>query len=625
MRVEANGKSLPVETLAARARRRKGGGADAARFVAQFYRGVAEADMGATDDRRTLGAAMSTWDLLKTRKRGKPNIRVYNPDMRADGWTSPRTVVDIVNDDMPFLVDSVTAEINRQNLSIHLVVHPIVEVERDRAGRLAGLGANAGARAESVMHFEITELRRPESLERLRAGLEAVLGDVRAAVENLAAMQARLAEAVADLEREPSRAALPEIAEAGEFLRWLDDTTFTFIGYREYDFARRGGVVRLKQARTPGLGILRNPERSVLTGWQDGAVLPEVAAYCEAPRPLSVSKANGRSPVHRSVHLDTVMVKKFGRGGRVTGVRIFVGVFTPDIHRQKLADIPMLAGKAAAVIAGSGFPPDSHSGTSLLQVLESLPRSDLFQYSDDDLQRTAQGILRIRGSQKAALFARRDAFNRFVSCLIFVPRERYNSQLRGTMREIIEDGFGARVSVVYLQVSDEAHARLQFIVPTPRDKPLDVDLEAIENRLAAAAHDWRDAFGTALADSRGEAEGLEAYELYKDAFPASYRERHDAGQALSDIEKIETVLSSGAIATELCRPAGLDDFWVHFRVYHPDEQLPLSDVLPMLENMGLRVSARRRTGSPAGTPTGTSGCTISACRPRGEGRSTWTA
>ena len=593
MRVETENKSIAIRTLAARARRRKGGGAAAARFVAQFYRDVAEADLAAAGDRRALGGAMSIWDLLRTRERGKPNIRVFNPDIRADGWTSPHTVVDIVSDDMPFLVDSVTAEINRQNFSIHLVVHPIVAVERDRAGRLRRLCANGvetgAARAESVMHFEITELRRPDSLERLRRGLQAVLGDVRAAVEDFDAMQERLADAAADLESAPAQASRPEIAEAGAFLRWLDDSIFTFIGYREYDFARQGGSTRLKRARAPGLGILRNPARSVLTGWRDGAVLPEVAAYCEDPRPLSVSKANGRSPVHRSVHLDTVMVKKFTPRGRVAGVRIFVGLFTPLVHRQSLSDIPMLARKAATVVARSGFPPDSHNGMSLLQILESLPRSDLFQYSDDDLLKTALGVLQIRGSQKVALFARRDAFNRFVSCLIYVPRERYTAQLRGIMREIVEQGFGARVSVIYLEVSDEAHARLQFIVPTPAGRPVDFDLQAIEKRLAEAGSDWRDAFSQALAETHGEAEGLEVYELYEDAFPASYRERHGAGQALTDIAKIESVLRTGAIAADLWRPAGLDAFWVHFRIYHPDEQLPLSDVLPMLENTGLRV------------------------------------
>ena len=309
-------------------------------------------------------------------------------------------MVDIVNDDMPFLVDSVTAEINRHNLSIHLVAHPVVAVERDRAGRMSRLlpdgTATDRASAESVMHFEITELRRPGALERLRRDLQAVLGDVRAAVEDFDAMQRRLAEAADGLGEGP------DADDARAFLGWLDERSFTFIGYREYGFERRGGATRLSQAGAPGLGILRNPERSVLAGWRDGAVLPEIAAYCEDPRPLAVSKANGRSPVHRSVHLDTVMVKRFGRRGRIAGVRIFIGVFTPPVHRQRLADIPVLARKAATVIARSGFPPDSHNGMSLLEVLESLPRSDLFQYSDEDLLQTALGILQIRGSQKVA-------------------------------------------------------------------------------------------------------------------------------------------------------------------------------------------------------------------------------
>ena len=591
MRVETENKPRLIQTLAARARRRKGGGADAARFVAQFYGDVAEGDLSKADNGTLLDSAMSTWIWLRTRKRGKPKVRVFNPDRETDGWTSPHTVVDIVNDDMPFLVDSVTAEINRQNLSIHLVVHPIVGVERDRAGRLTRLCENGAdsAAPESVMHFEVTELRRPEAMERLRQGLETVLGDVRAAVEDSAAMRRCLADAVAGLDDDPPPAPEAEIAEAGRFLRWLDDGTFTFIGYREYGFGRKGGRTRLTRAEAAGLGILRDPSRSVLSGWRDGAVLPEVAAYRNEVQLVSVSKANGRSPVHRAVHLDTVMVKTFGRGGRVSGVRIFVGVFTPAVHRQRLADIPMLARKTGTVIERSGFPPDSHNGMALLQILESLPRSDLFQYSDDDLLETALGILQIRGSQRVALFIRRDAFNRFVSCLIYIPRERYTSQLRATMRAIVEDGLSAHVSVFYLQVSDEAHARLQFIVPTPPGGPPDFDRGAIEKRLAEAGRDWRDALGQALTETYGEAEGLEVRDLYRDAFPASYRERHGAEDALTDIAKIDTVLRTDAVATDLYRPPGLDDSWVHFRVYHPGEQLPLSDVMPMLENMGLRV------------------------------------
>ena len=591
MTVEADDKSRTVQRLAARARRRKGGGADAARFVAQFYGNVAEGDLSKADDGALLDGAMSSWNWLRSRKRGRPKVRVFNPGKRTDGWTSPHTVVDIVNDDMPFLVDSVTAEINRQNLSIHLTVHPIVRVERDRTGRLTRLWENGadGAAPESVMHFEITEMRQPGAMERLREGLESVLDDVRAAVEDSGTMRRRLADIVARLDDDPPPVADAEIAEARSFLRWLDDGTFTFIGFREHGFARKGRRIGLTEAGTAGLGILRDPSRSVLAGWENGAAPPEVASYRDEGDLVSVSKANGRSPVHRAVHLDTVMVKTFGRRGRVSGVRIFVGVFTPSIHRQRLADIPILAGKTETVIARSGFPPDSHNGMALLQILESLPRSDLFQYSDDDLLQTALGILQIRGSQRVALFTRRDAFNRFVSCLIYVPRERYTSQLRATMREIVEQGLGARVSVFYLQVSDEAHARLQFIVPTPAGGRLEFDRAAIERRLAEASRDWRDSLGGALTGMYGEAEGLAVCELYRDAFPASYRERHGAPEAVADIGKVETVLRTNAIATEFFRPSGLDASWVHFKVYHPGERLPLSDAMPMLEKMGLRV------------------------------------
>ncbi len=587
------GNSAPVaRELAARARRRGGGGAAAARFYARFCESVSDRGLAAADDRRLAGGAMSAWALLQERAPGTPKVRVFNPDRKADGWTSPHTVVDIVTDDMPFLVDSVTAEINRQNLSIHLAVHPVVAVARDGAGRIERLdGAGRGraaAAAESVMHFEVTELRRPETLRRLCAGIEAVLADVRAAVEDLEAMRRRLAEAAADLVDRPPPAAA-DSAEIGDFLRWLDDGAFTFVGCREYDFARRGGRTRLKLAPAPGLGILRDPARVVLAGWEDGAVLPEIESYCDRARPLTVAKANGRSPVHRAVHLDTVMIGRFNRGGRLVGVRIFVGVFAPAVHRQRLRDIPVLARKAETALRRAGFPPDSHDGAALLQILESLPRSDLFQYSDDDLLETALGVLRIRGSQRVALFARRDAFNRFVSCLIYVPRDRYTAQMRGLMREIVEEGFGGRVSVFYLEVSDDAHARLQFILPTPPDGPSRFDPKAVEARLAEAARDWRDDLREALAEAHGEADGLDIYRLYEHAFPASYREGADAGEALADIAAVEAAIAGGGIRTRLCRPPGLDASRVHFRIYHPDERLPLSDVLPMLENMGLRV------------------------------------
>ena len=594
MRNEIERKIERIETLAEKTRRRKGAGAEAAQFLKRFYERVAPDDLLPRGEPELVGGALSAWQLLRSHKPGMPRVRVFNPDKKADGWTSLHTVVEIVNDDMPFLVDSVAAEINRQSLAIHQVIHPVVHVQRDRGGRFKSLledeFAETGAAAESVMHIEITEQRRPEALQRLQESLEKVLEDVRAAVEDWPAMRVRIADLAAQLDASPPPVPKADLEEARAFLRWLDGGNLTFIGYREYDFGRDGRSTTLSTAKDSGLGVLRDPTRSVLSGWADGAIVPEdVAAYVREPRVVMVSKANGRSRVHRAVHLDTIMVKKFDGDGSVTGLRIFVGLFTSSVYHQALSDIPLLSRKVDTVIDRAGFQPASHDGMSVLSILESLPRDDLFQYSDDDLLETVLGILHMQNRQRVALFVRRDPFRRFVSCLIYMPRERYTTQMRERMQQIVEDGFGGPVSVFYVQVSDAPHARLQFIVRIDRDREQEPDLDAIERHLAEVGRDWRDELSRALVAAHGEAEGLEVFHLYADAFPASYRERNTAEAALADIAKIESVLAGGEIAADLYRPADASGDWIRFRIYHPDAQLPLSDVLPVLENMGLRV------------------------------------
>ncbi len=592
MRDERQVQAERIESLAEKVRRREG--VEAARFLKRFYEQVAPRDLLPRAEPALVGGALSAWQLLRSRTHGTARIRVFNPDEKADGWTSPHTVVEIVNDDMPFLVDSVSAEINRQDLSIHQVIHPVVHVQRDRAGRLRSLvdppaGGN-GTIAESVMHLEVTELRRPGTLEWLQERLERVLEDVRAAVEDWSAMRLRTADLAASFDDNPPPVLDADLAEAKTFLRWLKEGNYTFIGYREYGLASDRGGTTLRLAPESGLGVLRDPKRSVLTGLADGAVVPaHVAAYMLAPSVVMVSKANGRSQVHRAVHLDTIMVKKFAAGGAVTGLRVFVGLFTSSVYHQALADIPLLSRKVDSVIGRAGLQPTSHDGMTLLNILESLPRDDLFQYSEDDLLATVQGVLDLQGRQRVALFVRRDPFGRFVSCLIYMPRERYTTQMRERMQRIVEEGFGGRVTIFYVQVSDAPHARLQFIVRIERAGDPEPDLGEIERRLVETGRDWRDELSHALVAAHGEADGLEVFDLYADAFPASYQERNGSEAALRDIAKIEAVLETGEIAADLYRPEEESANRIRFKVYHPDDQLPLSDVLPILENMGVRV------------------------------------
>ena len=581
-----------IERLARRVRRRHG--AEAAAWFRIYHDGAAEGALAPRADGALVGAALSALALQRRPRAAAPAIRLFNPDAKADGWTSRHSVLQIVEDDMPFVIDSVAAEINRQNLAIHRTAHRVVHVRRGRAGRFLSLADGAeprrGAGAELAMDFEITELRAPAALDRLRGGLAAVLRDVRRAVGDWQEMRAALARQIALLDEAPPPAPEAEIAEARTFLRWLDAGNYTFIGYREYAFARRRGRTVVSRAPGSDLGVLRDPAQSVLAGWADGAVVPEeAAAYVLAPRPVVVSKANGRARVHRAVHPDAVMVKVFDDRGAVAGLRVFVGLFTSAVYHQRAADIPMLSRRIDAVLDRAGFRPGGHDAMSLLNVLDSLPRDDLFQQTEDETFETAMGVLGLRGRQRLALFVRRDPFRRFVSCLIFLPRERYDTALRERIQAILEDGFGGAAAVFYVQLSEAPEARLQFIVRLDPDRRAAADPVEIERRLAEAARDWRADLAQALAAAHGEARGLEVWRRYARAFPAGYRERTPPEAALDDVAALDEARDSGAPGARLYRAEGRGEARAGFKIYRPGQPLVLSDVLPTLENMGVRV------------------------------------
>ena len=581
-----------IRRLATKARRKLGKpqGDAATQFIHDYYAHVAPADMVERPEDELLGGALSIWSFLQTRRPDVPKIRVFNPDTDKDGWACDHTVIEIVNDDMPFLVDSVTAELNRHHLTVHIVIHPVVSVRRGKPGKLLELfERNGDGSHESVMHIEINEQTLPERLRSIGRSLETVLEDVRASVDDWRAMRVCVADVIAEMESSAPPVPPTEAQETIAFLRWLDDRNFTFLGYREYAFS---GKKKITLSVTPesGLGVLRRDEVMIFEGMRDGAVLPDdIAEIVREPVLLMISKSNGRSTVHRAVHLDTVGIKKFDSGGRVVGERLFVGLFTSVVYNQSVHDIPVLRQKADHIVKRAGFSPVSHDGKALQHILETFPRDDLFQFPLVDLFNTAMGVLHLQERQRVALFVRHDPFSRFVSCLIFTPRERYTTALREQMQNIVEEGFGGRVTVFYVQVSDSALARLQFIVKTTRGKAFPLKLSQVEAKLAEAGRNWRDDLSHALTDEHGEARGLDLFRSYANAFPAAYRERYSAAEAVGDVARLENVFLTGDIAMDVYRPLSSPKNEVRLKVYHCDTQLPLSDILPVLENMGFRV------------------------------------
>ncbi|HUI18060.1 MAG TPA: NAD-glutamate dehydrogenase [Alphaproteobacteria bacterium] len=566
----------------------------AERFIRQYYANVPD-DVLAAELDQLYGAAMAFYGFARTRLPGAPKIRAYNPRFEDHGWKSNHTVVEIVNDDMPFLVDSVTAEINRRELTVHLVVHPILRVKRDGKGALAGLWAPAeaaeGSAGESWMHLEIDEESAHATLEGLCHGLERVLGDVRAAVEDWPKMRGRLTDLLARLDQAKLPLPAAELAEAKAFLGWVAGEHFTFLGSREYDFSGKGEAARMEVTPKTGLGILRDDAELVYQGRRNMSALPpDVQAFLRQPMLLTVNKSDRRSTVHRPTHLDVLTIKKFRDDGEVAGERLFVGLFTSAAYHRIPRDIPLLRHKVANVMTRSGFAAASHDGKALLHILESYPREDLFQIEEDELFEIAMGILHLQERQRIALFMRKDPFERFVSCLTYVPRERYNTELRQRFGAILETAFNGTVSEFEPELTTEsALARVHFIVATTPGAIPDARVEEIELKLVEAARSWPDKLKAALVEAKGEERGLRLLRRYGPAFPTDYRERFNAHAALVDIDKIESVLAGGGVGMHLYRPLEAPESEVRFKIYNTRAPVALSDILPMLEGMGLRV------------------------------------
>jgi glutamate dehydrogenase len=557
----------------------------ARRFLNQFYAHVSPADLVGRSANEIYATAVSLWEFAQRRNPGEAILRVFNP-RDDDAHTSPhRTIVEIVNDDMPFLVDSVSMALNAEGALIHLIIHPILRVERDAGGRMTQLydaGATSG-RAESVMHVEISETREPARLAAMARRLEAVLAETRQAVTDWRAMRDGLAATRREVEESEAPASADERAEVLDFLSWLDDDNFTYLGSREYRFVPAEAV-----GIKPGLGILRDPAYRVFDGLRDFATLPpDVQAFLRTAQLLLVSKSSRRAHIHRPVRMDAIGVKLFGPQGDVVGLRLFLGLFTSQAYRRGVRSVPLLRRKVAGVLARSGFDPTSHDGKALAHILETLPRDELFQISDKDLHDIGVGILGLQERQRTALFVRRDPFGRSVSCLVYVPRERYDTALRQSLGAILEEGFAAKVDSFTTQLDDAVLARVHFLLYAP-GQLREPDLEALERRLAEAARSWADRLGEALAAAHGEEMGLALAARYAAAFPSSYRERCGATPAVGDIALIEEVRRGAPLALSLYRPPGAAPGELRFKIFHGGAPCSLADVLPVLENMGLK-------------------------------------
>jgi glutamate dehydrogenase len=561
-------------------------------FLRQFYTHVSPQDMLAEEHEDLFGAAMSILAFAGERQPGTAKVRAYTPRFESNGWQSAHTVIEIVNDDMPFLVDSVTSALVRMEMTVHLVIHPIIRMRRDAKGRLVGLAAKGedGAVAESVMHLQISEQSSEAALAAIETELGSVLSEVRAAVEDWRAMRQRMLDVIGALETSDAPIAKDDAGEVIAFLRWIEANHFTFLGYREFNYLGTGKAARMDVLDDSGLGILRDPGSNVFDGMRDIGALPEhIRSFLMQPRLLLIMKANRMSRVHRAVHLDAIGIKKIDAKGKVVGEHRFVGLFTSVAYNQSPGEIPLLRQKVDRIVARAGFGSSSHAGKALVNILETYPRDELLQSTEDQLYETAIGILNLQERQKTALFYRKDAFERFVSCLVYVPRDRYNTDLRERIGQILAKAFNGHVDAFFTQMSESVLARTHMIIGTTRGDVPEVDPEELTARLLEASRSWDDRLRQAVIEARGEERGNHLMRRYGARFGASYREAYTAQAAVFDMERMEEQVTGSGLGMNLYRPVGADDSELHLKLFHRGEPIPLSDVMPMIENMGVRV------------------------------------
>jgi glutamate dehydrogenase len=541
-----------------------------------------------------LGALLSHVQLGEAREPGRAKIRIFSPTAGEDGWSSRHSVIQVVNDDMPFLVDSTTMEINRQGLTLHLIVHPIYAVERDKSGKLKTIAPRAQAPQaprESWMHVEVDRLIDAEQRDALAAGIERVLGDVRAAVEDWKPMLARLHEAIAQLEQPPASLPAATVQESRAFLQWLTEDHLTLLGYRQHDLVQEKEGEALRLVKGSGLGLLRETAQEQLSA-SFSALPPQARAMARAPLPvLVVTKSNTRSSVHRAGYTDYIGVKRYNAKGEVIGEHRFLGLFTSTAYSARISETPLLRGKVEAIARQAGLPPGGHLAKGLDHILETYPRDDLFQIPDEDLYETALGILALGERQRLRLFLWRDPFDRFVSCLVYVPREAYSTDLRIKFQRILLAAFNGTHAEFDVMLSEQVLARIHFTVRTTPGQVPAYERTDIERQLAATARRWDDELKDTLVDAEGEGAGLGLFKRWGAAFPPGYRDRVPARAALPDVRKLSALSQQAPLGLAMYPRDGAVPGALGLKVYRMGPPYVLSDILPLLEHMGVRVMA----------------------------------
>jgi len=547
-------------------------------FVRLYYSQARLDDFEDKTPKNLYGMAKSHWELLKHCRPKELKIRVFNPDKKQDGWESRHTIIEVVTEDMPFIVDSMRMELNKMGMTIHLMIYMGgMKIERDERGKVLDIlpynSKTKDLEIESPIYMEIDRQTDKVVLENIQASIARVLKDVRLSVDDWGKMQERLRETIeiisssSDMPQKPS-----EVNETIAFLEWMLEDHFTFLGARDYEKTLSDdNKEAMRLIPGTGLGVLRDEARSkVLRKYLE---LPKAAREIALSKDqiLIISKTNTRSTMHRPTYTDYIGVKLFDKNGNIITERRFIGLYTSSAYTANPKAIPFIRKKVVSIFKRSGLPVRSHAGKDLMHILSTLPRDDLFQGTIDELYTITMGILHLQERRRIRLFVRQDSYGRYLSCLVYLPRENFNTDVLHRMMNLLKKEFNAIEINFNTYFSASILARIHFVVRLDPAIRLQYNIQKLEERLAEVGKSWQDGFREAVLDYFGEEFGNQIVNKYRHAFPAGYREAFLPDNAVKDIEHIESLSEANSLGMSFYRPPEAARDVIKFKLFRADQ------------------------------------------------------
>ena len=551
------------------------------RFVDYYYKVSPLEELKERSLENLYGSTLSCFSWLQEWQGERRKLRVFNPSIETHGWHCSHTVIQLLHQNMPFIVDTVRMELNRRCKVIHVVHSGVLRVDPDSA-QVLDEGSNDGAEV-SLLYIEIDRTTDPQDLKELREGLEEVMSDLCAAVDDYEQMLQKARELAAELAGRKDA----ESSEAAALLDWMCQDHFTFLGFDQVNYKRTTEALQVERESGSELGIMRiyAPKGPKLLR----TLSEDEANFRTSKAPLFFAKDYHRSRVHRPAYQDMVVVKAFNKRGEVSGEYRFFGLYTSPVYVEAPWNIPVVRKRLEHIVAQTGFSRGGHAHKTLQQTFVEMPRDELMLSTDNELFINVMGIFNLQERRKVRLLHRRDISGNFNTFLYYVPRDIFNTQLRSQVQSLLCERLGVEDSEFTSYYSESVLTRVYFVLPSRDGSFKAFDPLQLEEDVAALSLSWSDELSNALFEFYGEERGSRLTSRYRQAFPAAYREHFNAGSAAADIEYLEQLRERRPIALSFYRQIEQSRDLLRFKLFAPGSALVLSDVIPILENLGMRV------------------------------------